>query len=117
MVFDWYWANDGRVMLDHALAAYFRALKELSCLCLVVGEPWRMCRPARNNFGPMISWWVKYRCAKRVLCVMANRWCSFIPSQDLAARAKVFGTTTQQLLAGAQRARDAGLSGFYFVAG
>jgi hypothetical protein len=39
-------------------------------------------------------------------------------TKDLAAQAKGFGSTTQQLLADAQqRARDAGLPGFYFVAG
>ncbi|HEX5310257.1 glycoside hydrolase family 99-like domain-containing protein [Aquabacterium sp.] len=119
VVFDWYWANDGRVMLDHALAAYFRAPQRTRLPFALLWANHGDVPSSQSNFDQMVDWWVKYYAARSEFLRVDGKPVVFIySSQDLAARARAFGTTAQQLLSGAQkRARDAGLPGFYFVAG
>lgn len=119
VVFDWYWGKDNRVYLDHALSAYFRAPQKTQLPFSILWANHGDVPTSQANFERMVDWWVKYYASRPEFLRVDGKPVVFVFSAlDLAERAKGFGSSTRQLLAGAQqRARDAGLPGFYFVAG
>jgi len=119
VVFDWYWGKDNRVYLDHALSAYFRAPQKTQLPFALLWANHGDVPSSQANFERMVDWWVKYYATRPEFLRIEGKPVVFVFSAlDLAERAKGFVSSTQQLLAGAQkRALDAGLPGFYFVAG
>lgn len=119
VVFDWYWGKDNRVYLDHALSAYFRAPQKTQLPFSILWANHGDVPTNQANFERMVDWWIKYYGTRPEFLRVDGKPVVFVFSaQDLAERAKGFGSSTKQLLALAQqRARDAGLPGFYFVAG
>lgn len=119
VVFDWYWGKDGRVYLDHALSAYLRAPQRNELPFSILWANHGDVPTNQANFERMVDFWIKYYAPRpEMMRIDGKPVVFFFSAQDLAERAKGFGSSTQKLLAIAQqRARDAGLPGFYFVAG
>lgn len=119
VVFDWYWGKDNRVYLDHALSAYMRAPQKSQLPFALLWANHGDVPSSQANFNRMVDWWVRYYAPRPEFLRIDGKPVVFVYSAlDLDQRAKWFGSSTQQLLAGAQkRALDAGLPGFYFVAG
>lgn len=120
VAFDWYWGGkDNRVYLDHALSAYLRAPQRNQLPFALLWANHGEVPSSQANFERMVDWWVKYYAGRPEFLRIDGKPVVFVySSPELAERAKAIGSSTKQLLAGAQqRARDAGLPGFYFVAG
>jgi hypothetical protein len=120
VAFDWYWdGKNNRVLLDHALAAYFRAPQRNQVPFALLWANHGEVPSSQANFDRMVDWWLKYYAVRPEFLRIDGKPVVFVFSaKELAERATSIGSSTRQLLAGAQqRAHDAGLPGFYFVAG
>jgi hypothetical protein len=120
VAFDWYWDGKyNRALLEHALAAYFRAPQRNQVPFALLWANHGEVPSSQANFDRMVDWWVKYYAGRPEFLRIDGKPVVFVySSAELAERAKAIGSSMKQLLAQAQqRARDAGLPGFYFVAG
>lgn len=119
VVFDWYFIEGRKVVLEHALAAYMRAPNRAKTKFSILwanhsGMPKNMA-----DWQAMINYWVKYYFVRPDFFQVNGRPVVYVFSADtLRKQAKLFDVTTKELLDNAQTiARSAGFPGIEFIAG
>ncbi|MDO9238293.1 MAG: glycoside hydrolase family 99-like domain-containing protein [Aquabacterium sp.] len=119
VVFDWYWEDDNRVYLDHALSAYFKAPNRAKLPFSILWANHGKSPANLANWDRMVDFWVKFYTPRPEMLRVDGKPVVFIfLSRGLEAQAQKFGSSAAELLARAQvKAKAAGLPGFYFVAG
>lgn len=119
VVFDWYFIEGRKVVLEHALAAYMRSpIRGRTKFSIL----WANHSGMPKNLGDwqaMVRYWTKYYFPRQEYLRLSDRPAVFIFSADsLQKQAATFGTTAKTLLEEAQViARENGLPGIDFIAG
>jgi hypothetical protein len=119
VVFDWYYIEERKVVLEHALAAFMRSpIKANTKFSLL----WANHSNMPKNLGDwqaMVRYWVKYYFPRSDYLRINDRPAIFIFSADtLQKQAATFGSDTATLLEVAQViAKDNGFIGINFIAG
>ncbi len=119
VVFDWYFVEGRKVVLEHALAAYMRAPNRARTKFSILWANHNGMPKSLLDWQTMVSYWVKYYFTRPEFLRINGRPVVFVFSADtLRKQAESFGATTKQLLDSAQAlARAAGFSGIDFIAG
>lgn len=119
VVFDWYFIEGRKVVLEHALSAFMRAPNRANTKFSILWANHNGMPKTMLDWQTMVSYWVKYYFPRSEFMRIDNRPVVFIFSADeLRKQAETFGTTTKNLLDSAQTlAQEAGFPGIDFVAG
>ena len=119
VVFDWYWGIENRVFLDHALSAYMRAPNRSKLPFSIMWANHDKAPNKLSNWERMVDFWVRFYTPRPEMLRVDGKPVIFIfLARELDAKARKFGSSAKELLAIAQdKAHEAGLPGFYFVAG
>lgn len=119
VVFDWYFVEGRKVVLEHALAAYMRAPNRSRTKFSILWANHSGMPKNVADWQAMVSYWVKYYFPRQEFMRIDGRPVVFVFSADmLKKQAESFGTTTKYLLDNAQTlAREGGFPGIAFVAG
>jgi hypothetical protein len=119
VVFDWYYVNGRKVVLEHALAAFMRAKNRGSTKFSILWANHSDMPKSMLDWKAMVSYWVKYYFPREDFLRIDGKPVVFVFSADeLRKQAEKFGVTSKELIDGAQEiARDAGFPGIYLVAG
>ncbi|MDE2400453.1 MAG: glycoside hydrolase family 99-like domain-containing protein [Burkholderiales bacterium] len=119
VVFDWYWKNDNRVYLDHALEAYLAAPNRNSLEFSILWANHFDTPDSLETFDRMVDVWIqRYLSHPGFLRVNGKPVVFVFSSHELDKDAAKFGSSGASLLMRAEeRARREGLKGIYFVAG
>lgn len=119
VVFDWYWDDQSKVRLDHALGAYLRAPNRSRLPFSIMWANHGKVPTSQSNWDRMVDFWIRYYTSRPEMLRVDGKPVIFIfLSRDLEEKASRFGATSAALLAQAQtKAKQAGLPGLYFVAG
>lgn len=119
IVFDWYYVEGRKVVLEHALASYMRAPNRSKTKFSILWANHSGMPKNLQDWQAMVWYWVKYYFPRPEFMRMNGRPMVFIFSADsLMKQAESFGATSKQLLDDAQKiARGAGFEGINFIAG
>lgn len=119
IIFDWYFIEGQKVVLEHALDAYMRAPNHSKTKFSILWANHSGMPKNLDDWNAMIDYWVKNYFPRPEFLRIKDRPVVFVFSADsLRKQALSFGTTTKNLLDNAQvLARAAGFPGVYFVAG
>lgn len=119
VAFDWYFVEGRKVLLEHALAAYLRAPNRAKTKFSLLWANHNGMPKNLLDWQTMVGYWVKYYFPRPEFLTVNGYPVIFVFSADsLKKQAEGFGTTSKELLDGAQSiARAAGFPGIYFVAG
>lgn len=119
VVFDWYYVQGRRVLLEHALAAYMRSPNRAKVKFSILWANHSGMPKSQQDWESMVQYWVRYYFPRPEYMRTNGRPAVFIFSADtLRKQAESFGTTPKILIAAAQViAKEAGLPGIDFIAG
>lgn len=119
VVFDWYYVQGRKVVLEHALASYMRAPNRSKIKFSILWANHSGMPKSFDDWQSMVGYWVKYYFPRPEFMRNGNRPVVFVFSADsLKKQAASFGATSKQLLDSAQDiARAAGFEGINFIAG
>lgn len=119
VVFDWYFVEGRKVVLEHALAAYMRAPNRSKTKFSILWANHSGMPKNLADWQSMVGYWVKYYFPRPEFMRNNGRPIVFVFSADtLKKQAASFGATSKELLDSAQHmARAAGFPGIDFVAG
>jgi hypothetical protein len=119
VVFDWYFVEGQKVVLEHALATYMRAPNRVNVKFSILWANHSGMPKNLSDWQTMITYWVKYYFPRDEFLKINGRPVVFVFSADtLTKQAASFGTTPKKLLDSAQViAREAGFTGIEFIAG
>lgn len=119
VVFDWYYVEGRKVLLEHALASYMRAPNRSKTRFSILWANHSNMPKSLQDWQAMVGYWVKYYFPRPEFMRMDGRPVVFVFSADsLKKQAESFGATSKHLLDSAQEiARAAGFEGINFIAG
>lgn len=119
VVFDWYFVEGRKVVLEHALAAYMRAPNRTQTSFSILWANHSGMPKNPGDWQAMVNYWIKYYFPRPEFLRRNGRPVVFVFSADtLRKQAAGFGLTTRNLLDQAQAlARAAGYPGIDFQAG
>ena len=119
VVFDWYFVEGQKVVLDHALAAYMRAPNRSKTKFSILWANHSGMPKNLIDWQMMVGYWVKYYFPSPEFMKINDRPVVYVFSADsLRKQAESFGITTKDLLDNAQSlAHAAGFAGIEFIAG
>jgi hypothetical protein len=119
VVFDWYYVDGRKVVLEHALAAFMRATNRGSTKFSILWANHSNMPKNMDDWKSMVGYWVKYYFPRSDYLKVDGMPVVFVFSADeLRKQSEKFGASTKELVdAGQEIARDSGLPGIYLVAG
>lgn len=119
VVFDWYFIESRKVVLEHALAAYMRAPNRFKTKFSILWANHNGMPKNLTDWEVMVNYWVKYYFTRPEFMRINDRPVVYVFSADtLRKQAEGLGMATKALLDSAQAiARAAGFQGIEFIAG
>lgn len=119
VVFDWYYVDGRKVVLEHALAAFMRAKNRGPTKFSILWANHSNMPKSMLDWKTMVGYWVKYYFPRSDFLKIDGRPVVFVFSADeLRKQAEKFGVTSKELIDAAQAiTRDAGFPGINLVAG